>query len=159
MGDTAPRPQNVSIGGLVVTQPPAQLRAVLGSCVGIAVFDPLRKVAGLAHAILPEATGESMELGKFADQAVDNLIVSLMALGAEKSRMKAKLIGGAAMFGAEANEGLGARNVAVAGARLAQHDIAVVATATGGSKGRKMTLDPSTGKVRVEIIGEDAETI
>lgn len=159
MGDAATRPLNVAIAGLVVTQPPAQLRAVLGSCVGIAVFDPLQKVAGLAHAILPEATGESKELGKFADQAVDNLVVSLMALGADKKQMKAKLVGGAAMFGAEVNGGLGDRNVAVAGERLAQHNIAVVATATGGSKGRKMTLDPSTGTVRVEIIGEDVETI
>ena len=149
----------VGIGGLIIAQQPDKLRTVLGSCVGIAVYDPQHKVGGLAHSILPEVTAESTELGKFADQAVDNLIVQLLSNGANKQRLVAKLVGGATMFGSETRNGLGDRNVESARQRLEQNDIPVLAVALGGTKGRKMMFDPATGATRVDIIGETAETI
>ena len=151
--------QNVSIGGLAVAEAPDKLRTVLGSCVGIALYDRKCRLAGLAHAILPEGESESAELGKFADQAVDNLIVQLAAMGAAKARLEAKLVGGAAMFGAENNNGLGDRNVEVARNRLTQHGIPVRAEAVGGTKGRKLCVDPESGEAIVEIIGQQRETI
>ena len=150
---------NVGIGALVVAEAPDKLRTVLGSCVGIALYDRRRRLAGLAHVILPEGNSESAELGKFADQAVDNLIVQLAAMGASKTRLQAKLVGGAAMFGAENNNGLGDRNVEVARNRLAQHGIPVLAEAVGGTKGRKLFVDPDSGEAMVEIIGQKREVI
>lgn len=144
----------VGIGGLVTAQTPDKLRSVLGSCVGIALFDPVRQIAGLAHSILPEGSEEAAELGKFADQAVDNLIVTLTSEGADKTRLQAKLIGGATMFGAQSTSDLGKRNVEVAAQRLGCHNIPVVGQAVGGGKGRRMILDPANGEVIVEIIGE-----
>ena len=155
----AGKTHNIAIGGLVTAREPDLLRTVLGSCVGIALCDPVRKIAGLAHAILPEATSESAQLGKFADQAVDNLIVKLLSEGANKGRLIAKLAGGAAMFGNANNNGLGDRNVESARARLKQHGIPILAEAVGGNRGRKMTFDPATAQATVEIIGEEAETI
>lgn len=150
---------NVGIGALAVAEAPDKLKTVLGSCVGIALYDRQRRVAGLAHAILPEGASESAELGKFADQAVDNLIVQLASMGASKTRLRAKLIGGAAMFGAKNNNGLGDRNVEVARERLAQHGIPVLAEAVGGTKGRKLFVDPDSGDAIVEIIGQKPEVI
>ncbi len=150
---------NVSIGGLVVAEAPDKLRTVLGSCVGIALYDRQRHLAGLAHAILPEGDNESAELGKFADQAVDNLIVQLASMGASKARLEAKLVGGAAMFGAESNNGLGDRNIKTARDRLTQHGIPVLAEAVGGTKGRKLCVDPDSGEAIVEIIGQQREVI
>ena len=150
---------NVAIGGLVVALEPDKLRTVLGSCVGIVVYDPERKVGGLAHSILPEATTESTELGKFADQAVDNLIMQLLSIGADKKRLVAKLFGCATMFGSQERNGLGDRNAVAAQQRLEQNGIPILATALGGTKGRKMMFDPATGAARVEIIGEAAEII
>lgn len=147
------------LGGVVVARSPDQLRTVLGSCVGVAIYDPHRKLAGLAHAMLPDAPDESPHQGKFADQAVDNLVTELLAAGARKSALRAKLIGGAAMFGPETDDGLGVRNAAAAEVRLSQHGIKIVARALGGTKGRKMTFDPATGQAEVNIIGEEAQTI
>ena len=150
----------VGIGALVVAEAPDKLRTVLGSCVGIALYDRRRHLAGLAHAILPEGDSESAELGKFADQAVDNLIVQLASMGASKTRLQAKLVGGAAIFGAENQKnGLGDRNVQIARDRLAQHGIPILAEAVGGTKGRKLFVDPDSGEAIVEIIGQQREVI
>ncbi len=152
----APRIHAVGIGVLMVVAAPEKLRTVLGSCIGIAVFDPQLRIAGLAHSILPQGSEEIEQLGKFADQAVDNLVVRLTALGASPTRLTAKLVGGAAMFGT-ANNGaqLGERNAEAARRRLQAHDIPIVAEAVGGSKGRKVLVDPDTGNVEVAIIGSE----
>ena len=149
----------VGIGGLEVVCAPDKLRTVLGSCVGIVIFDPAAEVAGLAHSILPVGHEEPAELGKFADQAVDNLLIRLTRAGANKANLQAKLIGGAAMFGNETSMQLGARNVDAASARLEAHEIPIVATAVGGTKGRKVLLDARTGEILVAAIGEESETI
>lgn len=151
--------QFVGIGALLVVSAPDKLRTVLGSCVGIAIFDATAGVAGLAHSILPLGNEEPEELGKFADQAVDNLLIRLTREGATKANLQAKLIGGAAMFGNETSMGLGTRNVEAAKARLEAHEVPVVATSVGGTKGRKIVLDARTGEVTVAAIGEEFDTI
>ena len=149
----------IGISALVVVSAPDKLRTVLGSCVGIAIFDARVGVGGLAHSILATGAEEAEELGKFADQAVDNLIMRLTAEGADKRRLQAKLVGGAAMFGKKTNNVLGDRNVQEARQRLQAHGIPVVAEAVGGTKGRKMLLDPSTGEIEVAIIGAEPQII
>ncbi len=146
----------VGIGALKIAAAPEKLRTVLGSCIGIAVFDLHLGIAGLAHSILPQGSEEVEELGKFADQAVDNLVVRLTALGASRTRLRAKLVGGAAMF-ATANDGvqLGERNAETARRRLQSHDIPIIAEVVGGTKGRKVLVDPDTGNVEVAIIGSE----
>ncbi len=148
--------QTVGIGVLKIAAAPEKLRAILGSCIGIAIFDPHSRIAGLAHSILPQGAEEIEQLGKFADQAVDNLVVRLTALGASRTRLTAKLVGGAAMFGT-ANNGteLGERNAEAARRRLQAHDIPIIAEAVGGTKGRKVLVDPDSGNVEVAIIGSE----
>ena len=151
-----PRIHTVGIGILKVVAAPEKLRTVLGSCIGIAVFDSQLQIAGLAHSILPQGSEEIEQLGKFADQAVDNLVVRLTALGASRTRLTAKLVGGAAMFGT-ANNGaqLGERNAEAARRRLQAYDIPIIGEAAGGTKGRKVLVDPDTGNIEVAIIGSE----
>ncbi len=148
------RIHTVGIGALKIAAAPEKLRTVLGSCIGIAVFDLQLRIAGLAHSILPQGPEEIEQIGKFADQAVDNLVVRLMALGASGTRLMAKLVGGASMFGT-ANSGmpLGERNAEAARIRLEAHGIPIVAEVIGGTKGRKILVDPDTEDVEVAIIG------
>lgn len=148
------RSKLIGIGGLETCQPPERLRTVLGSCVGIILHDPQARILGLAHAILPSGEEVVSERGKFADQAVDNLVSALVALGARKCRLQARLVGGAAMFGKPDAKGLGCRNADSARRRLDYHKVPVIAEALGGTKGRKVIADPENGKVFVEVIGE-----
>lgn len=92
---------SIGIAGIQVVKAPDTIRTVLGSCIGVAVYDRVAKVGGMAHVILPDSNEGSGDPGKFADTAVDLLVENLVAEGAEKKRVAAKMAGGATMFGDE----------------------------------------------------------
>jgi len=127
----------------------------LGSCVGVALIDRERAVAGLAHVMLPVANAAYSAPAKFADRAVPSLLAGVERLGARRPAIVAVLAGGAQMFGGDraaarvAGLDLGARNEAAVRAALADAGIPVRATATGGGRGRT---------VRV-LVGEAAITV
>lgn len=149
----------LGIAELRVIHAPDRIRTVLGSCIGIALYDRDLGVGGMAHVMLPDSTQGTGQPGKFADTAVDLLLEQLLSAGAERTRLRVKIAGGAAMFGEATANTLGVRNVEAVRERLRTHSLRVAASALGGTKGRKMMLDPATGDVRVEIIGQTAETI
>jgi len=125
----------------------------LGSCVGVALVDRDRAVAGLAHVMLPTANAAYSAPAKFADRAVPTLLAAVERLGARRERMVAVLAGGAQMF-AGARVGspgldLGARNEAAVRAALADAGIPVRAAATGGDRGR--TVRVRVGEARVSV--------
>lgn len=150
---------SIGIAGLKVIVAPDKVRTVLGSCVGIALFDRVAKVGGMAHVILPSSEQGTGDRGKFADTALDWLLDELVKAGAVKDRVKAKIAGGAMMFGSNVRSGIGERNIEAVKNRLHHHAIPLSAEAVGGEKGRRMTLDPATGSVEVQIIGEEPQVI
>ncbi|MCC7292254.1 MAG: chemotaxis protein CheD [Phycisphaerales bacterium] len=146
---------SIGIAGIRVARTPHRLRTTLGSCIGIALYDRVGRVAGLAHVMLPESNGHKGDRGKFADTGVDWLLEQVLEAGASRGRLAAKLAGGASMFGAVMDNGLGERNARAVRERLGQHGIRVVAEHVGGEKGRRMLLDPANGEVTVQIIGAE----
>jgi chemotaxis protein CheD len=125
----------------------------LGSCVGVALLDCERAVAGLAHVMLPEANAAYSAPAKFADRAVPALLAGTERLGAQREGLVAVLAGGAQMFeGAKAGVtgmDLGARNEAAVRTALVDAGVLVRAAATGGSRGR--TLRVRVGEARVTV--------
>lgn len=161
---TKPAPNNgkmhsIGIAGLIVVHAPEGIRTVLGSCIGIALYEKAANVGGMGHVILPDSTKGSGEPGKFADTAVDQLMDMMVEQGAKRTSIVAKIAGGATMFGVNQGSVLGERNAAAVKDRLRRHGVRVVAEAIGGVKGRKMALDASTGMVQVEMIGATPEII
>lgn len=160
----APQPlkgttRTIGIADVVLVRSPERVRTILGSCVGVAICDRTVKLGGLAHVILPASNEGSGDPGKFADTAVDLLLEQLVSEGAEKLRLAAKIAGGAAMFGDDHPDSLGRRNVEAVLQRLAKHAIRMAGSAVGGRKGRRMVLDPATGDVQVEVIGESPQVL
>ena len=91
----------VGMADLKVCKAPDALTTLgLGSCVGIALWDRASGVGGLAHIMLPDSTKikNNSNRYKFADSAIDELIREVVAHGAARSRIKAKIVGGASMF-------------------------------------------------------------
>ena len=129
----------------------------LGSCIGIVMIDAHARVAGMAHVMLPEAGPTSSgPPGKFADTAVPALIESVLRLGAHRSRLIAKIAGGAQMFGAGSGGGIlsiGERNAEAVRAGLRSAGILLRSADTGGNSGRTMQVHTSTGTVTVRIVG------
>ena len=91
----------VGMADLKVCKCPDALTTLgLGSCVGVALYDPVTKISGLLHCMLPDSTQirNNSNLAKFADTGIDELIRQMAALGANKNRLVAKIAGGAQMF-------------------------------------------------------------
>ena len=78
----------------------------LGSCVGIAIRDPIAKVGGLAHIMLPDSTqiANNSNIPKFADTGIEELVRQIVAIGGNRSRFEAKIAGGAQMFASRIRE-------------------------------------------------------
>lgn len=132
----------------------------LGSCIGLALVDPVKRVAGLAHIMLPEApegydgTGAA---AKFADRAVPLLVDSMRGAGAIPSRMQAAVVGGAKMFTLAGGSGLdiGARNEHAVLDALGRERVQVYASETGGTKGRTIRVHVGDARVTVKSAGGD----
>jgi chemotaxis protein CheD len=153
-----PEATTVGMAELKVAAPPEKLAIHgLGSCVALALYDPEAKVAGLAHAMLPSGsaavTGAQAQPGKFCDLAVPALLEQMEALGARRTRVYARIVGGATMFHFPGERGgppaLGERNLQAAREALAAAGIAVRAEEAGGSTGRSLELEPSDGSLAV----------
>jgi chemotaxis protein CheD len=145
------------MGEIAVSSSPGELLTSigLGSCIGLALVDQRRGIAGLAHVMLPEAPGPDAPPGKFADLAVPALIVRTVALGSSRTQLKAVLVGGAQMFSLTGGSSLdiGVRNEAAVRGMLAAERIPVMAAATRGSKGRTVRVWPG-GPVVAKAAGE-----
>jgi chemotaxis protein CheD len=131
----------------------------LGSCIGLALVDQRRGIAGLAHIMLPEAIPGGGPVGKFADLAVPELLKQTTALGTTRGGLKAVLVGGAQMFSLGQGSGLdiGGRNETAVRALLAAERIPVVASATGGAKGRTIRVFPGGAVLSKEAGGAEIE--
>ena len=169
-----PSPERIKVGVAeyaVATGNATLATSGLGSCVGVAIADTDAGVAGLAHAMLPSGegrvTGEAATdggdadaPGKYVDTAVPDLVDAMVEHGADRSRIKARLAGGSAMFEfSSADGGVGKRNIVAAEAALAERDIPIVAADTGGDYGRSLTLDVETGSLSVRRAHGDTEVI
>ncbi len=78
----------------------------LGSCVGIALRDPITKIGGLAHIMLPDSTTirNNSNIPKFADTGIEELVKQVVRKGADRNRLVAKIAGGAQMFGCRGDQ-------------------------------------------------------
>lgn len=131
----------------------------LGSCVALCAYDPVARVGGMAHCVLPRsAEGRNTGAGaKFVDTGIPLLLTEMERLGASRSRMTLKLVGGAKMItapGVTAALNIGDRNVESAYATLARFGLRLAAEDTGGSRGRTVRLHVATGELVVSAAGE-----
>jgi chemotaxis protein CheD len=127
----------------------------LGSCIGLALLDRHHHKAGLAHVVLPKSQGAGADNPmKFADHAVPELFRRVLGVGARRSSLEAVLVGGASMFATtSASLEVGQRNEAAVRDELEELRIPVVATATGGNRGRTIRVHVASGAVTVREAG------
>ena len=149
----------VGIGDYKIVHAPHILRTVgLGSCVGIVLYDPALKLAGMAHIMLPDSNQSRQGQGsrlKYADTAISDMVQSLLLEGGRKYGLKAKIAGGSQMFFINSGENslkIGERNTEAVLKRLAHHRIPVLAQDTGGSAGRTIEFCADTGVLKVRTV-------
>jgi chemotaxis protein CheD len=141
----------VRMGELVVSKNPGDVLVSigLGSCIGLALVDRARAVAGLAHVMLPAQNGSDADpIAKFADTGVPALLERLRALGSSPARLEAVLVGGARMFSFSSSTlDIGARNAEATLEQLARHGVRVAAQETAGTTGRTIRVHVGGGVV------------
>ncbi len=139
-------------GELVWGQSDLRIRTVLGSCVAICLWHPLRRCGGMAHVMLPERTrpGPSLD-GRYADEALAILLNEMRQGGARPQEYIAKLFGGASvlagMYGRPNVVDVGARNVERSLALLRSHGLSLRASDVGGQIYRRLYFELSSGDV------------
>lgn len=151
----------VGIAQMDVVKEPNTIRTSgLGSCVGVVIYDELKKVAGLVHIMLPDSSlgkMSSINVAKFADTGIEALINTLLLEGAQSFRLKAKIAGGAQMFKFTSNIDsmrIGPRNVEAVKSELRKKGIPIVAEDTGGNSGRTIEFDPATSKLKIRTVNQ-----
>ena len=147
------------------TAPDGLITLGLGSCVGIAIRDPLTKIGGLAHIMLPDSKAIMNNNGvkeKFADTGIEELVQQMVLLGANRNRLVAKIAGGATMFQLQGRSDImkiGERNIQATINKLNEMNIALLSQDTGDSYGRTVTFYPETGEFHIRAIGRDNKII
>jgi len=136
----------------------------LGSCIGIALYDPITKISGLAHIMLPESSliKNNLNLAKFADTAIDKLIEDMQILGAQRKTIWAKIAGGAQMFGYNSTQEImqiGKRNAEATKKRLTELNIRLISEDCGGNYGRTVELYSDDGRFMIKTIGRGIKYI
>lgn len=136
----------------------------LGSCVAILLHDPSAGVGGLAHILLPSRSlsrsGDNP--GRFPQTALPVLLEEMGALGADRRRLVARLVGGASMFQNLVPAGsmqMGDRNVIAVREVLNQHAIPIVAEVVGGSVGRSVWFHVGKGTIMVQSVGRREQIV
>lgn len=148
----------------VCVSPDAVTTLGLGSCVGIAIRDPVTKIGGLAHVMLPDSTQikNNSNIPKFADTGIKELVRQMVAKGAKQSRMVAKIAGGAQMFAFQNKSEMvriGERNVEATKKKLAEMKIPILVEDTGNSYGRTVVFYPEIGDFIIRAVGKPQKTI
>ncbi len=155
----------VGMADLNVCMAPNALTTLgLGSCVGIVLYDSCCKAAGMVHIMLPDSTKirNNENLAKFADTGIDALIEKLLLIGASRSRLIAKIAGGAQMFAFSANSEMlriGERNVEASKTKLLDLGIRISAEDTGLNYGRTIEFYPETGELYVKSVGKPLKVL
>ncbi|HET7041626.1 MAG TPA: chemotaxis protein CheD [Gemmatimonadales bacterium] len=131
----------------------------LGSCVAICLHDPVARVAGMAHVLLPNQhlSRTTDNPAKFPQSALPLMVERMQALGADPKRLTARLVGGASMFGNLTPSGavqMGERNVVASRQAVEEQGIPITAEATGGTIGRSVRLQATDGALFVRTLAQ-----
>lgn len=133
----------------------------LGSCVGIAMWDPVTGIGGLLHIMLPQCDQTSAEEvaapAKYADTGIDAMIQTLVLQGAKRQRLMAKIAGAAHMYrteGVPESEDISSRNLRAVRKKLMELNIPVAASEVGAYRARTMVFEPGSGTLTIVMAGE-----
>ena len=149
---------NVGVAQLKIGASPTVLRTILGSCVGICIYDRIKKIGGLAHVLLPTDTTSGRLPEKYADTAIPLLVEMLLKEGAKKENLSAKIAGGASMFKFQSNNTLGQigdRNVETTKEVLENLGIPVLEEDIMGNTGRVIDFYLEDGRLKVKAAGKE----
>jgi chemotaxis protein CheD len=155
---------NVGLGEYAISKNPEDVLVSfgLGSCVGISLYDPIHKVAGMLHAVLPENNGSDKTSTKFVNSGVPILVELMVKAGASRNHLILRMAGGSNMLTATPlgkTFDIGTRNVSAAREIFKQMNMRIQGEDVGGNIGRTVRLYAENGRMTVRKIGEQEKEL
>lgn len=130
------------------------ITTILGSCVSVCLFEQGSTIGGANHFLLPDQRTDDASSTRYAPGAIEALVSQVISLGARRSRLTAKLFGGANVLHAfqEGARHIGTANIEAARLALAGHRIPICAEDVGGTRGRKLMFSSHDGAAWVRVL-------
>jgi chemotaxis protein CheD len=161
-------PISLGLGECAISRNPEDVLVAygLGSCLGISMIDPLTRIAGLIHAVLPGAANglpsSDSTSHKYVDSGIEDLLAAVIKEGANKNRLIVRIVGGANMLvspGMTNSFDIGTRNMETARKTLQRLNLKITAEEVGGHTGRTVHVYVADSRVTVRVIGEKERDI
>ncbi|MCT4610228.1 MAG: chemotaxis protein CheD [Pelagimonas sp.] len=134
------------------------LTTVLGSCVSVCLYDPVAKVGGMNHFLLPKsASGEDADNVRYGANAMELLINELLKNGATKENLEAKVFGGGKLTGP--GKHIGQSNASFTKQFLLEEGIPIRSESLGGTSARRIRFWPTTGLVKQLLVAKVDEDL
>ena len=136
------------------------ITTVLGSCISVCLWDPLLRIGGINHFMLPLWNGEGLASPKYGNIAISKLIDKMLDFGCERRNLRAKMFGGSEMFKTtNALMNIGERNIVLAEDILREEKIPILVSDVGGKAGRKIIYHTETGSVLMKRLSQQVDDI
>lgn len=151
----------VGVADMKVSNKPEEVLVThaLGSCIGVAIYDPLAKVGGILHFMLPDSSLDPVKGQEnphmFADTGLPRLFRECYQMGAQKSRLQVKVAGGSQVLGSKEYFQIGRRNYAALRKIFLRNNVLIDKADVGGTKARTLFLEIATGSVWVKTMGQN----
>lgn len=151
----------IGVGDLLVSNDPEALLVTyaLGSCIGVTIYDPVAKVGGLLHFMLPSADLNKEKAAAnpamFGDTGIPMLFQTCYEKGAKKERLIVCAAGGAEVLSDDGHFKIGSRNRTLVRKIFWKNNILIAGDDTGGSNSRTLSLRMADGTTVVRTQGKE----
>ncbi len=150
---------SIHIGGVFASHEPAVVRTVLGSCIAVCLLDPFALVGGMNHFMLPESSSGEAVSARYGVHAMELLINNCMKIGADRSRLQAKVFGGGHVLRIrESDDNVPQRNIRFALQFLETEGIAILAQDVGGYAAREVFFFTDSGRILLKRLASTGLT-
>ena len=145
-------------GQVFVSAEGKSIVTILGSCVGVCIWDAVNCIGGATHFLLPSWDGTGASSPRYGNVAISILLQKLLEAGASRGQLRAKVFGGGCLFNsmrepaAHKEQHLGSRNVEIALETLAKAQIPVVSTVVGVDRGQRIVFRTDTGDAEIKVL-------
>ncbi len=153
----------VGVSDMKVSRNPGDIIVThaLGSCIGIAIHDPVAGVGGLVHYMLPQSKVDEKKAQNnpfmFGDTGIPRLFASAYKLGANKDNLRVVMAGGAQVFEKKDFFAIGKRNIVIARKMFWKNNVLIAAEHVGGGIPRTMYLEIGSGRSWMTSNGQEVE--
>ncbi|NLC27916.1 MAG: chemotaxis protein CheD [Campylobacteraceae bacterium] len=144
----------IHVGEIFIGVKPTQISTILGSCISVCLHDPVEKIGGMNHYLVPLWNENGLQSPRYGNISIPRLIEGMENVGSNRKNIVAKIFGGANVIDvSQENMMIGRKNILIAKELLRDYNIKILAQDVGGVRGRRIMMESNTGKILLKYTG------